>query len=140
MQVADSMNSRRVSRNIRKVKKKSDAMWEEQENVPGRVQASDLSRSPRRVSYENSVDIAKLQSQVEELQRKLVVRESVLQSYHGVMESRNESPETLLCMRRLQELQRKVAERDQMLESAKEDIKQKEVLNGYFVGIDNYAN
>lgn len=121
--VANSMNTRRVFRNVRKVKKKGNATWEEQENLPKQAKADVLSRSPRIISYENSVDIAKLQSQVEELQRKLVDREDLQQ---GGEESKEENSHLLLFTRRMEELQRKVIERDQMLKFAKEDITQKE--------------
>ncbi|MCO5551620.1 hypothetical protein L7F22_005125 [Adiantum nelumboides] len=67
--VADTSNARKVPRNSRRVKKKSEAMWDEQENQPRRARGPDLSCSPCRVSYENAVDIAKLEGQVEELQR-----------------------------------------------------------------------
>lgn len=126
--VAETANARRVSRNVRRVKKKSDGMWEEQENQPTRVRGHDLSCSPRSFPYENenAVDIAKLQGQVEELQRKLSSTEDVLQSFQCVVEPKNEGSEMQLLMRKVEELQRKIVEKDQLLESAQETLALKE--------------
>ncbi|KAI5063089.1 hypothetical protein GOP47_0021636 [Adiantum capillus-veneris] len=125
--VSDTANARRLSRNSRKVKKASEAMWEEeQENQPRRARGPDLSCSPRRVFYENAVDIAKLQGQVEALQRKLSITEGVLQSYHCLREPKHEGSEVQTLMEKVEELQRKIVQKDQLLDSAQETLTLKE--------------